>query len=120
LLAINLIVFVAKKGEAMGNRPSFESIIKEKMKVINISDGVSREEAIIIAQNYLIDKGINNDCIIAKPQVIEKGWSIPNGTCEIRFEANRTIKRKQGLEWFSVYVDIEKGGIEGCGWGPDL
>ena len=42
------------RGEAMGRRPDYKEEIKEKFKKIDSSDGVSEEEAVIIAQNHII------------------------------------------------------------------
>jgi hypothetical protein len=41
------------KGLAMAERPY--DYYREKLKEVNISDGVSKEEAITLAQNYVID-----------------------------------------------------------------
>lgn len=41
------------KGMAMAKNPY--SYYREKLKEVNVSDGVNKEEAISIAQNYVID-----------------------------------------------------------------
>ena len=118
LISLSLITFIPSKGVAMGSAPDYKEQIMEKYKKIDLSDGINKEEAIMIAQNYLIEKGIDKDCIIAKTKVMDKEWWIPDGCWEIRFGAIDSIKQKQGLEWFSVYIDKIKGEIKGKGWGP--
>ena len=50
-----IVFFVTNsKGMAMAKRPY--DCYREKLKEVNVSDGVGREEAIIIAQNYIVDK----------------------------------------------------------------
>lgn len=41
------------EGMAMAENPY--SYYREKLKEVDVSDGVSKEEAIVIAQNYIID-----------------------------------------------------------------
>lgn len=119
LVLLFLITFIPSKGVAMGSAPNYKEQIMEKYKKIDLSDGDSKEEATIIAQNYLFEKGIDKDCIIAKTKVMDKEWWIPDGCWEIRFGVVPIIKQKQGLEWFSVYIDKISGEIKGSGWGPD-
>jgi hypothetical protein len=54
LFLISIFFIIDNKGMAMTGRPY--DYYREKLKEVNISDGVSKEEAIIIAQNYIIDK----------------------------------------------------------------
>jgi hypothetical protein len=118
ILLILFTLLTPYQGVAMGKKPI--SYYKEKLTKVDFSDGINKEEAIIIAQNYLIDKGIDKDCVIDKPKVTEKQWWIPKGCWEVRFKASFEVKTKQGLEWFSVYVNKTTGKIKGKSWGPDL
>jgi hypothetical protein len=114
------LVLTSIQGVAMGAKPNYKEQIKQKLVNINLSDGISEEEAIIIAQNYIIDKGIDKDCLLDKPKVTDKGWSIPEGCWEISFEANANLRQKQDLEWFYMFIEKDKGTIKGSGWSPDL
>jgi hypothetical protein len=72
------------KGMAMADR-SYD-YYREKLKEVNISDGVSKEEAITIAQNYVIDmieegKSFYKKLVISKSSILEeweseKDWAI--------------------------------------------
>ena len=54
LFLISIFFIIDNKGMAMAGKPY--DYYREKLKEVSISDGVSKEEAIIIAQNYIIDK----------------------------------------------------------------
>ena len=57
LITLCIIAFLSSIGAAMAQAPDYKELIKGKYKNIDLSEGVSKEEAIIIAQNYLIGKG---------------------------------------------------------------
>ena len=48
--------------------------IREKLRTVNYSDGISKEDAVIIAQNYILDTEVSlKDINILKPQVRQSG-----------------------------------------------
>lgn len=53
IFLITAFFVINSKGMAMAENQY--SYYREKLKEVNISDGVSKEEAIIIAQNYVVD-----------------------------------------------------------------
>ena len=104
----------------MGEKPDYKEQIKQQFKNMDSSGGITKGDAVVIAQNYIVDKGIDKNCVITRPKITDKGWSIPDGCWEISFKATANIRRKQGLEWFSVFIDKSQGTIKGSGWSPDL
>lgn len=104
-------------GEAMGGRPNYKTEIREKFKEVNIADGVSKEEAIIIAQSHVIENGFElKDISILKPDAGKSG--LVDGCWAVGFDASLKIKWKQGLKWYTVHIDKETGKIKAEGWGP--
>jgi len=74
LFLITAFFMINNKGIALAGRPY--DYYREKLKEVNISDGVSKEEAIIIAQNYVIDMIEKKEDFfkklgISKPQLSE-------------------------------------------------
>lgn len=122
-----MLILIINKGFAMEERSDYKAEIKEKYRQINLSDGVSKEEAIIIAQNYLIDEGLDKNYIISKPTVEDFEFSQWN-EWRIIFKAKYGESIKQanifGLLgifkwWISVNVHKKTGEIKSVG-GPDL
>lgn len=54
IFLITVFLVTNSKGMAMAENPY--SYYRKKLKEVNVSDGVNKEEAIIIAQNYVVDK----------------------------------------------------------------
>lgn len=103
----------------MGDRPKYINQIREKKKSINLSDGVSREEAIIIAQNYLIDIEKDKICVLKSaehfgendPYWDQNGW-------HISFKLTAKERARNKLEWLAVVVDKKTGEAKIGSWGP--
>lgn len=116
-LLLLIILFVnTKAGVAMGEKLDYKSQIKEKYKNINLSDGVDQEEAIIIAQNYLIDEGLNNILVISKPDV--ENYDAKEGYWLVSFPTTIKVRWTQGLKWGSALVDKKSGKVIYRGEGP--
>ncbi len=103
-------------GGAMGEKLDYKAEIKSRLKTINISDGVNREEAKILAQNYLIDNNLDNLLIISKPSIEfdrrrKDSWLIT-------FPTTREVRLKQGLSWGSVLINKRTGEVKYLGEGP--
>jgi hypothetical protein len=106
-------------------RSSQYNYYKEKLKGVDRSDGISRQEAIIIAQNYLIEEGWDKDYIITRPTVEELDFGTE---WEVIFKAtySESIRRANifGLVgifkwWICVHIDKKTGEVITVG-GPDL
>jgi len=100
----------------MGEKPNHKAEIKAKMKNIDISDGVGKEEAVILAQNYLLDNGLDNLLVTSKPSV--ENSSIKEGYWLIIFPTIKSVRSTQGLEWGSFRVDKKTGKVVYLGEGP--
>lgn len=101
----------------MGEKPNQKAEIKAKMKNIDKSDGISKAEAIVIAQNYLIDEDYSDkDVIIYKATVTDS--QLVTNCWRVIFNATRKTILENGLKWFAIDVDKNTGEIKSQGWGP--
>ncbi|MDD2751565.1 MAG: hypothetical protein PHN59_00330 [Candidatus Omnitrophica bacterium] len=116
VLIILVLTVSYEKGGAMAERPDYRTQIKDKFSRLDLSDGVSKEEAVVIAQNYLIEKGIDKDCNIMKPEVKES--QLVDNCWAVGFNAIAKVRSESGLEWFALHIDRTTGEIKGQGWGP--
>jgi len=98
---------------------------RSRLKAVDPSDGVNKEEAIIIAQNHLLDVG-ENGCLLSRPSVRDSHFTVdgagrPLAPCwEVKFPTTWGVRLKQGLFWVMVLVEKQTGYIKGSGAGPDL
>lgn len=114
---ISFLIFGPSIGGTMGEKPDYKIQIKEKYNQIDLSDGVSKEEAIIIAQNYLIEEGLDKICDISTGEVIGDLYNNPE-YWHVSFSTTQKVKRQQGLKWASVYVHKKTGEVKYGGEGP--
>ena len=97
---------------------------RAQLKHIDLSDGVSKEEAIIIAQNNLIDDGTDKEVSLSRPSVKNSDFTLdgaghPLPPCwEVRFNATWKVRLESGLKWVRVLIDKKTGQIKSSGWGP--
>ena len=97
---------------------------KARLKTVDLSDGVSKEEAIIIAQNHLIDGGADKEVSLSRPSVKNSDFTLdgaghPLPPCwEVRFNATWKVRLESGLKWYEVHIDKKTGQIKSSGWGP--
>lgn len=118
LIIVIVILINTNKGIAMAGKSDYD-YYKEKLKGVSISDGVNKEEAIILAQNYIIDdRKLKIMYIVQKPKIYETRLS--EGYWEVQFP----LRWKYGIgplrRWGVLYVDIKTGEVEGGGQAPDL
>lgn len=113
-----LLTFGPLEGAAMSGRPDFDTQIKEKIKNIDFSDGVSKEEAIVIAQNYMIDEGDDfcKDYNLLKPTVEESSRFPENWL--VGFPTTLKYRLKTGLQWNAMFVNKKTGLVKYSGEGP--
>src|SRR3989338_6093215 len=75
-----IITLLPFKGVAMGKITDYESMIRNKVKNINLKDGVNKQEAILLAQKELLDSTYKDKYDIMKSIVnYDKGantWGI--------------------------------------------
>ena len=108
-------------GGTMGRSPDY---YRAQLKLVDLSDGVSKDEAIIIAQNNLIDDGTDKEVSLSRPSVEDSRFTVdgagrPLAPCwEVRFNANWKVQLESGLKWVRVLVDKKTGQIKSSGWGP--
>lgn len=129
LSIISILSIINSQGLAMADKPS--DYYKMKLKEVNVSDGVNKEEAILIAQNALIEEGIGDDYRISAPIAIES--SLVKGCWFVKF--NEKIKFGHTLErifltlvgggphppWYGFHIDKKTGEIKKKDyWYPDL
>lgn len=111
----------------MAGGVDYKAEIKGKFKQLDLSDGVSKEEAGIIAQNYLIEQELDKKYSLTKPN-IEDESEVDLNDWRVIFNATYGESIKQanifGLFgimrwWISVRIDKKTGKIISVG-GPDL
>lgn len=117
LIAISWYIVNPDLGGAMGETSDYKTRIKAKLRNIDISDGVNQKEAIIIAQNYLIDEGLDKICAISTGKVVGDLYNNPE-YWHVSFSTTQNVKWKQGLKWASVYVSKKTGEAKYGGEGP--
>ena len=101
----------------MGKKMDYREEIKEKLRDVDIHDGINKEEAIIIAQNDIISNNIGDSKLnIHKPKVVES--QLVEGCWRVIFKARFSVKMKNWLFWYVVEVDKKSGEIKSHGWGP--
>ena len=101
----------------MGEKVNYKTMMEDKLKQVNILDGVSKEEAIIIAQNYLLKENIKIEELgFLSPKVRES--KIIKGCWAVVFDAKFKVRMESGLHWFRVHIDRNTGEIKSRGWGP--
>lgn len=99
---------------------------RAKLNQVDISDGVSKEEAIILAQNYAIEDGWEESSVLSKPSVRDSSFTMdgegrPLAPCwEVTFPTKWGVRLRQGLVWGIVLIDKKTGQVKGSGAGPDL
>ena len=90
---------------------------------IDYSDGISKEESLVIAKKYILSKGMDfldanrmkfiedSSGFVANPKLYDENWVISVST---------TIgtRLRSGLEWGTVYVNKITGEVRYGGEGP--
>lgn len=115
---IILLMINFSQGVAMEGKHDYIAKIKEQFKNINFSDGVGKEDAIIIAQNYMINEGANfyKDFNILKPIVEEDSMSSEDWI--VGFPTRKEFRLKTGLQWNAMYINKKTGKVKYSGEGP--
>lgn len=111
-------IFLMGMGGTMKKTPDF---YKAQLQRIDLSDGVSEEEAVIIAQNYLVEqgyfeKGSQKEIAIEKPKVsdsplVQECWVVS-------FPTTWRVRLESGLTSLTIHIDKKTGKIRSEGWRP--
>ncbi len=107
------VLFIDGSMAMSGNENKIEAI-KEKLRIVDFSDGISKEEAAIIAQNHLIDEAYNlKDINFFNPKV-EQGPGLNGGVITKEEFKNKFMKGEEIFDWLmqNEYF-IETSGNEG-------
>lgn len=121
LIVVLTILLLPLKGSAMGNNPTEIEQIKEDYANLNLADGVSKEEAFVIAQYFIINDSstLSSNVNLGSGKVMESGLKNVIGDCwAVNFSAQSKFRRQTGLKWFDVHIDKLTGKIKTTGWGP--
>ncbi len=120
LIVLGMMLFLPLKGLAMGNNPKTIEKIKEDYSKLNLTDGVSKQEALIIAKHFVINDPYNLSAVVmSSGKVMESGYKDLKGNCwAVIFDAKLKVKWQTGLLWFEVHIDKVSGMIKVQGWGP--
>lgn len=91
---------------------------RARLKQVDRSDGVSKEEAIVIAQNYLIDQGAFKDFMVSRPKVRDS--KVIDGCWAVSFPRTLREMLKHGPLWSVVEIEKRTGQIKASGGWPDF
>lgn len=86
---------------------------RERLEKIDISNGVGEKEAIVIAQNYLIDEKLDGNCIIFWPKVKES--FLYDSAWTISFPPSIKVIFNTPFS-FQVHIDKKTGKVISAGW----
>lgn len=130
LVMILISSLFTSKGAAMGDMSNYRAQIKEKYKKVDLSDGVSKEEAIIIAQNYMVEQkeAFWRVYKLSRPKVVDVDLNDPifrkldsaiyKENWVISFPTTLKFRWKTGLKWNTIYVNKTTGKVQYAGEGP--
>ncbi len=107
------------RGVPMAINPDKSNEIIKKYNRINFSDGINKDEAIIIAQHSIVTDEENNwkdNLKVASAEVDNSG--LDEGWWAVGFDATLSFKSRTGLRWFTIHIDKKTGEIKSKGWGP--
>ena len=114
-LCVGLIL---PKGGAMSG-VDYKAQIKEKFKNIDLSDGVNKEEAIIIAQNHIIEENLDKIYDLRSAKITAENdpyW--PSGKWYVSFNVISRDSLRRGIKWGTLNVDKKSGKVGDSGGGP--
>lgn len=118
LFFVLCVGLVLPKGGAMSG-VDYKAQIKEKFKKIDLSDGVNKEEAVIIAQTHIITNSEDKIFDLKSAKVFGENdpyW--PSTSWHISFNIISKDWRRRGLKWATINVNKNTGVITDGGAGP--
>lgn len=102
----------ANQGEAMGWKQNEGNRVEK----INSSDGITRQEAVMIAKRYIKEKNltaVQRDCSTANPKAEES--TLFNRCWSVSFPPKLSAVLRAPFD-FRVYIDRETGEVKSAGW----
>lgn len=90
--------------------------IKKEYSMIDRTNGVSNEEAIVIAKYYVVANEDYKTIQLKQFQIDTSGFN--PAWVVVSFDATGKYKRESGLQWFAVHIERSSGEIKVRGWGP--
>lgn len=90
---------------------TFEDIsyrgIKNKMALLDLSNGVNDQEAIVLAQHFIISKGLGGRLYTLKPVSAEKKnvWESPEGRVEFYIPPGDDFQGEVQQYWMVLFRD---------------
>lgn len=107
------IVFLP--GCASFEQVSYQSI-KNKLPLIDLANGVNDQEAIVLAQNFIISKGLGDRLYTLKPIGVERKnvWISDEGSVEFYVPPGDDFKGKLEEYWFVLFRDKKGSQLFGC------
>ena len=118
ILSTSILIVFCQASLAMGPRVDYKQVIRDNLSQVDISDGVSKEEAMIIAQNYMLNKRSD----IEKDFNIRKPWVTPTSlfpdSWVVYFPTTFSFRNSTGLKWGGMFVNKKTGELKYSGEGP--
>ncbi len=104
LILLSVIFF--STGCATFEDVSYRSI-KNKMALVELSNGVNDQEAIVLAQNCIISKGLGDRLYTLKPLSAEKKnvWKSPEGMVEFYIPPGDDFQGEVEQYWMVLFRD---------------
>ncbi len=95
-------------GCASFEQVSFSSV-KNKMSLVDKSNGINDQEAIVLAQNLIISKGLADRLYTLKPVGVEKKnvWQSPEGRVDFYVPPGEDFKQELQEYWLVLFRDKE-------------
>ncbi len=118
ILFVSSILFFPFKWETMSFRRDNVEKVKEDYKKIDISDGVNKDEALIIGKYFIAthqDLDVTENVKIKTAEVDQSGLN--DDWWAVGFDTSFKFKRR-GLQWYTVNIDKNTGEIKARGFGP--
>lgn len=106
-------------GAAMDKGFKYEEEIRIKAQQINVSDGISKDEAIILAQNQVLKDNQEEIFVLKSAEVFgenDKFWD--KNSWHISFKVKSKEWLRRGIKWCSLHVNKKTGEITAGGCGP--
>jgi len=123
LILISLFLGICK-GEAMGKRqekPKRDEINNNELSAVNSFGGIDKNEAIILAKNYIVNNGLDNLLDVSRIRKVDnKKHHYGEEYWFISFSTTREGRWEQQLTWGALLVNKYTGEVKYLGEGPSL
>lgn len=116
-----LIVMILFTAASCASVPKDAAGIRERLNAINTGDGVDKNEALVIAQNFMLDNGFDYDWDVTKPRNDKESdngafWSIAFDPLEDGWgSGRRKISEVTFEQMMTFFVKVNKNTGEAIG-----